>query len=367
MNKGIVLSLVFLFVLMSFTSISGIQLDKNTINPSGRGNTLYVGGSGEGNYTKIQDAIDNASDGDTVFVFDDSSPYNENLLVEKSISLIGEDRDTTVINGNDGTVIDIEVYIDEVNINGFTIETSSRGISIEKSENLIISDNHFLNCYIGIDCWTTNECFIISNSFKDCNPAIWIGGRNIMISNNYINSSAEPYMTYGDITCWGTNIVITNNTLITNGEGGTVGISLQHSSENIIDGNEFNGYSFAIYLYLRNVNINIAHNNIINSYCGVLMYSFSHSNSISKNNFINNSYDVLLGILTFNNVFDGNYWDKWIGVRYPLPIFQKLPKFIYGGGKIFPPSFIGSLRFYIDWNPASEPYNYTTTQGCDIE
>jgi len=30
-------------------------------------NILYVGGSGEGNYSSIQDAIDNASDGDTIF------------------------------------------------------------------------------------------------------------------------------------------------------------------------------------------------------------------------------------------------------------------------------------------------------------
>ena len=48
------------------------------------GNTLYVGGSGPGNYTRIQDAIDNASDGDTVFVYDDSSPYFE-IISDKII------------------------------------------------------------------------------------------------------------------------------------------------------------------------------------------------------------------------------------------------------------------------------------------
>jgi hypothetical protein len=32
------------------------------------GNTLYVGGSGPNNYSKIQDAIDNASGRDTIFV-----------------------------------------------------------------------------------------------------------------------------------------------------------------------------------------------------------------------------------------------------------------------------------------------------------
>ena len=35
---------------------------------SSRGNWLYVGGSGPGNYTRIQDAINASSDGDTVFV-----------------------------------------------------------------------------------------------------------------------------------------------------------------------------------------------------------------------------------------------------------------------------------------------------------
>jgi hypothetical protein len=44
-------------------------------SPLTRGKTLYVGGSGEGNYTKIQDAIDNASKGDTVFVYDEKEVW----------------------------------------------------------------------------------------------------------------------------------------------------------------------------------------------------------------------------------------------------------------------------------------------------
>jgi hypothetical protein len=45
---------------------------------------LYVGGTGEGNYSRIQDAIDDAVDGDTVFVYDDSSPYYEHIRINKS-------------------------------------------------------------------------------------------------------------------------------------------------------------------------------------------------------------------------------------------------------------------------------------------
>jgi len=59
------------------------------------GDILYVGGSGEGNYTKIQDAIDNATDGDTVFAY--NGIYYENVVVNKIIMLIGEDKDYTII------------------------------------------------------------------------------------------------------------------------------------------------------------------------------------------------------------------------------------------------------------------------------
>ena len=46
------------------------------------GNTLYVGGIGPGNYTTIQSAIDDALDDDTIYVYDYSSPYIENIVIE---------------------------------------------------------------------------------------------------------------------------------------------------------------------------------------------------------------------------------------------------------------------------------------------
>jgi len=85
------------------------------------GNILYVGGSGPNNYTKIQDAIDNASDGDTVFVFDDSSPYMENIVVDTSITLWGEEKNTTIIDGgHQGHGVNISA--DNVTVRGFTIQ-----------------------------------------------------------------------------------------------------------------------------------------------------------------------------------------------------------------------------------------------------
>ena len=49
----------------------------------GGGNILYVGGNGPNNYTKIQDAIDDASNGDTIFVY--NGTYYENVIINKII------------------------------------------------------------------------------------------------------------------------------------------------------------------------------------------------------------------------------------------------------------------------------------------
>ncbi|MBN1280019.1 MAG: right-handed parallel beta-helix repeat-containing protein [Candidatus Thermoplasmatota archaeon] len=106
------------------------------------GTTLYVGGSGPGNYTAIQDAIDDAAPGDTVYVYDDSSPYDENLLINKTINLIGENRDTTVVDGGyrEGPVAWVQ-SANFVNISGFTFQHgNSYGIALHTAEHTTIDN-----------------------------------------------------------------------------------------------------------------------------------------------------------------------------------------------------------------------------------
>ena len=73
-----VISIIFLFIGLSVNPAISVFKTPSSSDVRKRlhreGNTLYVGGSGPGNFSHIQDAIDAASPGDTVFVYDDSSP-----------------------------------------------------------------------------------------------------------------------------------------------------------------------------------------------------------------------------------------------------------------------------------------------------
>ena len=102
-RRSLAFGICFLLICSIFIPISlGFNVKVSKIEqPSNLsdGNTYYVGGSGPNNYTRIQDAIDNTTGGDTVFVYDDNSPYYERLVIDKSINLIGENRNTTIVDG----------------------------------------------------------------------------------------------------------------------------------------------------------------------------------------------------------------------------------------------------------------------------
>ena len=106
MQRKIQLFMILLILILASvvpTSLGASVNNSDTIDQQikilNNGNILYVGGSGQGNYSSIQSAINDAADGDTIYIFNDSSPYFESLSVEKQILLIGENRDSTVIDG----------------------------------------------------------------------------------------------------------------------------------------------------------------------------------------------------------------------------------------------------------------------------
>jgi parallel beta-helix repeat protein len=154
-----------------------------------QGNILYVGGNGPNNYTKIQDAIDHTNNGNTVFVYDESSPYYENVVVDKSINLIGEDKNTTFIQKNTDNTPVVRISSSGVLLKSFTIKTTDEvGVWLSSDSNTII-DNRF---FCGGRCILLLESsynIISHNMFLDGNTGIsvCVDSNNNVISNNTFN------------------------------------------------------------------------------------------------------------------------------------------------------------------------------------
>ena len=206
LGKTLVVSIILLLLCMSITPSVAIDTVKKYTLPISSGNTLYVGGSGPNNYTKIQDAIDDAIDGDTVFVYDDSSPYNEKVLIKyKSVNLIGENRNTTIIDVSDmarGSAILTNSNYN--NISGFTL-IGGRGGTYDTG------------CAIWSDFNTIRECNLINS----LGSGIHLRGAYNNIKDNLIAGNGYNYGYYGyGIFAFdhsAVNNTISNNSIIFNG------------------------------------------------------------------------------------------------------------------------------------------------------
>lgn len=334
-------------------SLSETKTSFSGLNPSG--NILYVGGSNPGNYSKIQDAIDNASDGDTVFVFDDSSPYYESIVVDKSISLIGEDRDTTILDGGgSGDVVNITA--NGVNITTLTIR--SPGSDFEYS---------FLKLYL------VQNCTIFNNKIYSASGILLYSSDSNLIKKNGVNSDFEgiylhnsknniitfnTFINGGD----GINLYVSNNNIVTNNNVSNcwAGIRLYASSDNKLYENNLHNNGKGFYLYYAQRNVFMG-NEISECTLGFDVESMSSINNIIfHNNFINNIDQAWDG--NINNwynitVQEGNYWDDYNGTDGDGDGIGDTPYIIPGGDNqdLYP------LMFPYGW--VNQPPNIPVIDG----
>ena len=86
------------------------------------GNIIYVDDGGAGDYISIQEAINNAKLGDTIYVL--SGIYEENIVIDKSITLMGFGAGEKTIKGVSATPAThvIRISANYVNISGLTIQ-----------------------------------------------------------------------------------------------------------------------------------------------------------------------------------------------------------------------------------------------------
>ena len=94
-------------------------------------NMLYVGGTGNGNYSSIQETINASNSGDTIYVY--SGIYNETLEINKSISLT-PGQCNVIFKNNDFP--DYETTVEIIPDTETQIEFSSQAMNLNVSEPL---------------------------------------------------------------------------------------------------------------------------------------------------------------------------------------------------------------------------------------
>jgi len=233
---------------------------QNNITPANAAPSTLIVHDGE----SIQEAINNASSGDIIYVL--SGTYQENIVINKSITLIGENRENTIIDGGGiGNVISIQAS--DVNISGFTIQNGDPrkgcGIYAERTRNVVISNNNIKTNYVGIQ-------MVFSS---------WNRMHENTISGNYI------------------------------------GLQLIYSGGNAIYRNVVSNNYYGIDFFYYSAD-NVIHENILSGNDWSISCSwYSNNNVFYHNNFINNNYNVYIEKTknTWSFSGEGNYWDDYSG------------------------------------------------------
>jgi len=254
-----------------------------------------VDDDGPADFQTIQEAINAANQGDTIFVR--AGTYHENLVVNKSnLTLIGENKDTVIIDGGaKGTVI--HIISDFVIVSGFTIRNSKyeywyAGVTVEQSVSTKIINNIITNCFDGVLISKSLDIMVVNNT---------------LLSNKWNGVHLKYYCHFNQIV---------NNAVLNNRNGISIEVESNNNYifNNYIEGNELDGLDL-----MGSSQNTIVGNTIANCFTGIYFGSKADNlNIVYHNNFINNYYQVTC--YSAPNTWDdgypsgGNYWSDYIGV-----------------------------------------------------
>lgn len=200
----------------AFVFLSAFSLTITILPGNAKATTLFVGGSGPGNYTTIQSAIDNATPGDIVFVY--NGTYPENIVIDRILSIEGEDKNTTIIDGGRNGYV-VNVGSSWVNISGFTITRGSTlwdysGIELDNVDKCSITNNIITDNLDGIRMTESNDTLIANNRiFSNHQYGIWLRSTsgNTIVSNTMVE---DGIVISGDsLEHWNTHTIDTSNTV----------------------------------------------------------------------------------------------------------------------------------------------------------
>jgi len=268
---------------MFFTIILSLVVILPALEPTKTVNAVAGEISVPGDYATIQAAINHASSGYRIIVH--NGTYVENVVVNKSVSLFGEDRDRTFIDGNQSNSV-VNITANDVAVEGFTIKNSGTnvpdsGIYVEGSSRVIIRNNTF-----------TDNSNAVSLRFCTDNAVL----NNTMFSNDgygvYLSSSA--------------NNVVSDNMISSN----DLGVFLFSCSANTIEANVFFDNHYGIFLF-QSVGDVISGNSIYSNDFGIYLLA-STNNTIYHNNIDDIIQASSDSVNYWNYTGEGNHWRDYL-------------------------------------------------------
>ena len=280
--------------------------------------TIIVNASGAGDHTQIQWAIDDANDGDTIYVR--AGTYHENLIINKTLNVMGDGPDKTFISG----VAYQDVVIirgDRVDFSGFNITNPTydlcAGIRLDGSLNTTISDCYVTGVERGVsahpDCYF---CEIQNSTFTGNGKGIDLcrGCSFNTIRDNTIFDNALGIEIYPSQAICSSNRII-NNTFYSLRLSA---IQLESSNDNVIFHNTISNSNIGIELTGSDFNI-IGYNSIyMSAGPSIRLLADSNGNAVHHNALIdNNAGNVQATDNGLNNSWntssEGNFWSDLIG------------------------------------------------------
>jgi parallel beta-helix repeat protein len=151
------------------------------------GEIIHVG-SGQ-TYTTIQSAINNANESDNIYIH--SGTYSETIIVNKTLTISGEDSSSTIISGSGDHTI--KIISNNVSISGLKIQNSMGShycIFIDSISNCEISNNYIKNGGHGIYLKGSTSNNLIDNIIENNNVGIYLSNSDInTIKNNEIKNN----------------------------------------------------------------------------------------------------------------------------------------------------------------------------------
>jgi parallel beta-helix repeat protein len=278
-------------------------------------------------YATIQEAINAAEtvNGHTIFV--ESGIYYENVVVNKSLTLMGENREATIIDAN-GTGDVIDVKTDDVVIESFTIQNSgyeASGIDISSCEWAIIRNNSIINNDCGINIWDSRHNTISGNNVTNNYWGIFLQySVNNTLRNNHMSSNQRNFCVWGDVPSYFYHDIDSSNTVDdkpiyywVNQQNRTVPIDAGYValiySTNIMAQNLDLKNNYQGLLLVETENSLIMGNNITNNTRGIHLV-LSSNNTISENNMTNNGFGISLEDAVNNTIFRNNVAKNYYGI-----------------------------------------------------